>query len=326
MPTYRQQIEQTVDEMVKAGRIQEAMRGQYVDLLAKDEGVAQDFAGRFMRHDDYTRKTMEIARQRQEQEAQFQQRRQELEQWERDARAEMATLKAQADQTPELRAKVAAYEQALRDFNMMEHVQVPPAPGGQPAVPQPANPYAPAQAQQTPGNYLTREEVSQFAQQLLNLQSTTLRIAGQHQRLFGQPLEDDIITEAVAAGQDPQTYWEAKFNVAGKRAELQAKERDAEIARIREEERAKLVAEYATDPSRLNGGQFAMDANQIPTNRAFETFSSRGLATDNAPPAPELAHPQIAKQQRVDRAAAAWDKLFDAGGNPRVGGGPAGSF
>lgn len=334
MPTYRQQIETTVDEMVKAGRIQEGMRSQYVDLLAKDEAVAQEFAGRFMRHDDYTRKTQEVARQRQEAQAAIEadrarvaQERQALQQWETEARAEMQRLKAQADQYPELQSKVAAYEQALRDFNMMEHVQVPQGTGGQPAVP-PTNPYAPplAQPAQPQSNYLTREDVGLFAQQMLELNAKTLRIAGQHQRLFGQPLEDDIITEAMTAGQDPQAYWETKYNVAGKRAEIATREREAEIARIREEERAKIVAEYATDPSRLNGGQFALDANQVPTSKAFETFSSRGLATTDAPPAPELAHPQLAKQQRVDRAAAAWDKLFDASGNPRVGGGPAGSF
>lgn len=334
MPTYREQIEATVNEMVKAGRIQEGMRAQYVDLLAKDEAVAQEFAGRFMRHDDYTRKTQEVARQRQEQEARIRaeearvaQERQALQQWEAEAKAEMARLRGLADQYPELHAKVAAYEQALADFNMTEHVKIPTVGGGQPAVTTP-NPYAPptaTQPAQTQGNYLTREDVGAFAQQMLELNAKTLQIAGQHQRLFGQPLEDNIIMEAMSAGQDPQAYWESKYNVPGKRAEIQAREREAEIARIREEERAKIVAEYATDPSRLMGGQFAMDTNQVPTSKAFDTISSRGLAPESAP-APELAHPQLAKQQRVERAAATWDRLFDAGGNPRQAGGPTGSF
>lgn len=333
MPTYREQIEATVNEMVKAGRIQEGMRAQYVDLLAKDEAVAQEFAGRFMRHDDYTRKTQEVARQRQEQEAKIRaeearvaQERQALQQWEAEAKAEMARLRGLADQYPELHSKVAAYEQALADFNMTEHVKIPTVGGGQPAV-TPTNPYAPPQAPAQPaqGNYLTREDVGQFAQQMLELNAKTLRIAGQHQRLFGQPLEDDIIMEAMTAGQDPQQYWEAKYNVPGKRAEIQAREREAEIARIREEERAKIVAEYATDPSRLNGGLQTMQAHEAPTVKAFEAVSSRGLAPESQA-APELAHPQLAKQQRVERAAATWDRLFDAGGNPRQAGGPTGSF
>lgn len=335
MPTYRQQIEATVDEMVKAGRIQEGMKSQYVDLLAKDEAVAQEFAGRFMRHDDYTRKTQEVARQRQEQEAMIQaenarvaQERQALQQWEAEAKTEMARLRGLADQYPELHAKVAAYEQALSDFNMTEHVKIPVVGGGQPAV-IPTNPYAPVtgnvQAASQATNYLTREDVGAFAQQMLELNAKTLRIAGQHQRLFGQPLEDDIIMEAMNAGQDPQQYWESKYNVPGKRAEIASREREAEIARIREEERAKIVAEYATDPSRLNGGLQTMQAHEAPTVKAFEAVSSRGL-TPESQPAPELAHPQLAKQHRVERAAATWDRLFDAGGNPRQGGGPAGSF
>ena len=329
--TYAEQIAETVDGWVKAGRIQEGMRGQYIEMLTQG-GLDQEVAGMFMRHSDYTRKTQEVAEERRRLEAeradaqqQFATRRAALEEWERDVKGEIERLKKLESQYPEMTARIAAYEQALEDYGLIEQVKVA-LPQRDPNMPPTTNPTA--TQQQAAANYLTRDEVGQFAQQLLSMQGSAFAIAGEHQRLFGQPLTDDIISEAIAANQDVRTFWESKYNVPGKRAEVAAREREAEIAKIREEERAKIMAEFTTDPSRLTGSSPLTNAGPMrPTVEVFDKFSSRALLADDAPKAPELIPSQIAQSQRVNKAAAAWDKLFDADGNPRTNaGGPAGNF
>ncbi len=331
--TYAEQIAETVDGWVKAGRIQEGMRGQYIEMLTQG-GLDQEVAGMFMRHSDYTRKTQEVAEERRRLEAeradaqqQFASRRAALEEWERDVKGEIQRLKQLESQYPEMTARIAAYEQALEDYGLKDQVKVSvaSAPQGEPNMPQPTNP---TNQPATQAQYLTRDEVGQFAQQLLQMQGTAFAVAGEHQRLFGQPLSDDIISEAIAANQDVRTFWESKYNVAGKRAEVAAREREAEIAKIREEERAKIMAEFTTDPSRLTGSSPITAPGPLkPVSEVFDKFSSRALLADDAPKAPELIPSQIAQSQRVNKAAAAWDKMFDADGNPRSqAGGPAGNF
>src|SRR5262249_47021318 len=102
-------------------------------------------------------------------------------------------------------------------------------------------------------NYLTREDAAGAIQELLGYQRKGMKIAAQHQKLFGQFLEDDIIGEAMAVNQDPEMYYRAKYNISAKEAEIAARIREQEIAKIREEERAKIMAEVTSDPGRLVG-------------------------------------------------------------------------
>jgi len=332
--TYAEQIAADVDRLVKEGAIAEGMRQQYIDLFSKDEKAQQRFAGLLSMDRDYTNKSKANAEWKRQQEAELEAERQRfaleraaLEQWERDARAEVDRLKRLEVQYPELTAKIAAYEQAIEDYGLKEQVKIPtisredvmPTYPTQPASP--ASPAVPATAQ---GNYLTREDVGNFAQQLLSMQGTAFAIAGEHQRLFGQPLSDDIITEAMNAQQDIRQYWESKYNVQGKRAEIAQRDKEAEIARIREEERAKLMTEFATNPTKVIGntpGAFS-DPRFSKSNEVFDTFSSRAVPGESAPVAPELVPPQLAASQRVQRAAAAWSQMFTPDGVPKSGGGP----
>ena len=328
--THREQIAQVVDGMIASGRIQQGMRDQYLDMMAKDDSLAQEFAGMFMRHNDYTRKTQEVAEQRRQLEAErqaelqkFQSERQALQQWERDVKDEIARLKTFEQQTPELMAKVAAYEQALTDYNLKDQVVVAPTiPTAQPQGAPAAMTQQPQSTQ--PAGYISRDEAEQAFRQYMNLQGTAFALAGEHQKLFGEPLTEDIVSQALAAGEpDVRKYWEIKFNAQGRRSELAAKEQEAERARIREEERQKLMAEYATDPTRVTGGQGIAPASP---SLLHETYSASKALQQDGRVAPELVPPQVAQRARVDAIAKAWDQAFDVDGNPRQAGGAGANY
>jgi len=185
MPGYRDQVTEQVDQLIAEGAISSAMRDRYIELLAADDATAQAFANRMLRGADYTHKTQALAAQRREQEAKLQQQREQLaaeraalQTWEQEVKTEITRLRGLEQQTPELMARVAAYETALKNYNLMDEVQVPTLSNGNAG----AGYQSPAKtgdnmfntgsgtgnvAGQQTGAGLTREEVSTFAQELL---------------------------------------------------------------------------------------------------------------------------------------------------------------
>lgn len=342
MPGYRDQVTEQVDQLIAEGAISSAMRDRYIELLAADDTTAQAFANRMLRGADYTHKTQALAAQRREQEAKLQQEREQLaaeraalQTWEQEVKTEITRLRGLEQQTPELMARVAAYETALKNYNLMDEVQVPTLSNGQVG----AGYQPPAKtgdnmfntgngsgsgnvAGQQAGAGLTREEVSTFAQELLTLTGQAFAIAGEHHRLFGQPLTDDLVSEALQAGQtNLRSYWEQKYNVAGRRQQMESQEREKEIERIRAEERAKVMQELSMDPSRLmTGSGFGV---QVPKSPLMSTYEASAALQDGAENrvAPEM-RPDVALQaSRVQKAAEYWNKHFDPQGNPLQTGG-----
>lgn len=331
---YRTQITENVDALVKEGAIPEGMRDAYIDMMAKDDKVAERFAGMLMRGSDYTRKTQALAEQRRQQEAEIAAERQRvlaeqqaLKQWETETKAEIERLRQFADQSPHLQAQIARYEQKLSDYNLLEDgdkVAIPtPTPKGESAMPTPQTPVT-----QTNANNLTREDAASAIRDLMIMQGDLIAVAGEHQRLFGQPLADNIMQEALNAGeQNIRSYWERKFNVGGKRAEVEAAARAAEIEKIKAETRAAVMAELATDPSRVMGGPAFQQSAPSPI---FDQYASRAVAAaidGTVKPlrelAPELRPNQIATEDRVNRAMSSFLKDYNPDGSPRLAGGPA---
>jgi len=329
---YRSQISENVDALVKDGAIPADMRDRYIEMMAADEKVAERFAGMLMRGSDYTRKTQALAEQRRQQEAEIAAERQRvlaeqqaLKQWEMETKAEVERLRQYADQYPHIQAQIARYEQKLSDYNLLEDgdkIPVPtPQPKGEPAMPtQPVT--------QTNSNNLTREDAASAIRDLMIMQGDLMAVAGEHQRLFGQPLSDNIMQEALNAGeQNIRSYWEKKFNVGGKRAEVEAAARAAEIEKIKAETRAAVMAELATDPSRVMGGPSYQQSAPSPL---FDQYASRAVAAavdGTVKPlrdlAPELRPNQIATEDRVNRAMSSFLKDYNPDGSPRLAGGPA---
>lgn len=252
MPDYRSQIAENVDALVKEGAIPADMRERYIEMMAADDKVAERFAGMLMRAGDYTRKTQSLAEQRRQAEAELAaerarvaQEQAALKQWEQEVRQEIENLRLAATQNPALQAQIARYEQKLADYNLLEEGDRLPIPN---EVPKPKGEAMPVQQQEQNLNYLQRDEAASAIRDLMSLQGQIVAIAGEHQALFGKPLTDNIFQEALNAGvQDIRQYWESKYNVSGKRAEVEAASRAAEIERIKAETRAAVMAELTAD-------------------------------------------------------------------------------
>lgn len=330
---YRSQISENVDALVKEGAIPAEMRDRYIEMMAADDKVAERFAGMLMRAGDYTRKTQTLAEQRRQQEQEIAAERQRvaaeqaaLKQWEQEARQEIETLRLAATQNPALQAQIARYEQKLSDYNLLEdsdRLEIPKT------VPQGENkmPVQPATAQQQT-NYLGRDEAANAIRDLMNLQGQIVAIAGEHQALFGKPLTDNVFQEALNAGvQDVRQYWESKYNVSGKRAEVEAASRAAEIERIKAETRAAVMAELAVDPSRVIGGQPFQPAQPSPIFDRYAASRATIQTADGSKNlrdvAPELRPDGQAHENRVQRAMQNFMKDFNSDGSPRLAGGPA---
>lgn len=177
-------------------------------------------------------------------------------------------------------------------------------------------------------NYLQRDEAANAIRDLMNLQGQIVAIAGEHQALFGKPLTDNIFQEAFNAGvQDVRQYWESKYNVSGKRAEVEAASRAAEIERIKAETRAAVMAELTADPNRVLGGQPFQPSQPSPI---FDRYAASRAVVPTAEGtkglrelAPELRPDGQAHEFRVNRALENFMKDFNADGSPRLAGGPA---
>lgn len=332
MPDYRSQIAENVDALVKEGAIPADMRERYIEMMAADEKVAERFAGMLMRAGDYTRKTQSLAEQRRQAEAELAaerarvaQEQAALKQWEQEARQEIENLRLAATQNPALQAQIARYEQKLADYNLLEEGDRLPIPN---EVPKPKGEAMPVQQQEQNLNYLQRDEAASAIRDLMSLQGQIVAIAGEHQALFGKPLTDNIFQEALNAGvQDIRQYWESKYNVSGKRAEVEAASRAAEIERIKAETRAAVMAELTADPNRVLGGQPFQPSQPSPI---FDRYAASRAVVPTAEGtkglreiAPELRPDGQAHEFRVNRAMERFMKDFNADGSPRLAGGPA---
>ena len=337
MPTYRQQIEATVDGLIREGRIGQGMRDQYIQMLAADDKTAEYFASTLSKGEDYTRKTQELAAQRRQQEQELadmrsgiERERQNLQQWQTQAMGELQRLQGLEGSQAVLAAKVAAYEQALRDYQLLDQVQVP-------TVPTSAAPMAPAQpwgqppasrpAQPAQSQFIGRDEAASVLREMMQMQEKGLLLAQRHQQLFGQPLMDPIVSESLAAGQDVEAYWRAKFNVGAREAEVAAKTREAEIAAIKQQAREEVMRELANDPSRVvAGGAFGpmekgLILQQYSLDRA-ELEKQAALGTDGKRPAPERMSDLALSRARITEATQFFNQHFNPDGTPRAGAPP----
>lgn len=314
-------IEDAVDDLIRKGRVAESLRDEYIRHF--ESNLQNDL----LRGADYTRKTQQLAEERRQNEArirqeqaQLQEERNRLQQWQGQAQQDLEDYSRIARQMPELTAKVAAYEQMLKDYSVPYDQLVTPAV----PTPEPRKAVPPMQTTPEPQkDSLSRDEAAAYIRDLTVLNGKAMRINAQHMKLYGEPLEEDLVTQFLTTGQDMEEYWRVKYSVDAKKAELQTRAREAEVAKIREEERAKILSEITSDPSRVVGSQpFQRTGGLSPVMEKYA--SSRALEhAQNAIPGqkddfiPPEKVPQLAAQQRrVQAASEMYLKNFDASGIP----------
>lgn len=318
-------IEDAVDDLIRKGRIADTLRDEYIRHF--ESNLQNDL----LRGADYTQKTQKLAEERRQSEARFkseydklQDERNRLQQWQGQVQQDLDEYGRVVRQMPELTAKVAAYEQMLKDYNVpfdqlvTPTIQTTPEPRKVPAM----TPTTP----EPPKDTLSRDEAAAYIRDLTVLNGKAMRINAQHMKLYGEPLEEDLVTQFLTTGQDMEEYWRVKYAVDAKKAELQTRAREAEVAKIREEERAKLLSEITSDPSRVVGNQpFQRVGGLSPVMEKYA--GSRALAhskdaigetpKQGGDPVPPEKVPQLAAQRdRIRAASEMYMKNFDATGLP----------
>lgn len=319
-------IERAVDDMIQKGRISRDLRDEYIQHF--ETNLQSDI----LRGADYTNKTKELANERRAYEQNLQQERQKLqadrarlEQWQNQVQGELSKL----DALPEMAAKLAAYEQALKDYQILDQVQVPQIP--KPTLPTREQMYhnpGLQQQQQQQGRFMTMETAGAALRDFALLQSKVSRIQSQHMKLFGEALEDDLVGHYLDTGEDPEQHWRIKYAVDARKQHIFETNRLAEIAKIKEETRAELMKELALDPTRVTGsplgkpqGGLTPLLEQYTQSRAL-SHSQNNLGGTPAPPGagdfvpPEKKPELAASRERIAAASRMFAEHFDVSGNP----------
>jgi hypothetical protein len=317
-------IERAVDDLIAKGRVQRELRDEYIRHF---EGNLQSD---LLRGADYTNKTKQLADEKRAYEQKLQQEYQKLqsdrarlEQWQNQVQGELSKL----DALPEMAAKLAAYEQALKDYQIYDQVQVPQIPRST-APNYSTPPRQDQQQQQQSGRFMTVETAGAALRDFALLQSKVSRVQAQHMKLFGEPLEDDLVGHYLDTGEDPEQHWRIKYAVDTKRQQIFEANRLAEMAKLKEEMRAELMKEFAMDPSRVTGSPFGKPQNGL--TPLLENYSqSRALAHaqphahDKAPAPgstefvpPEKRSELAMSRDRVAKATEMFNQHFDVNGNP----------
>lgn len=314
-------IERAVDDMIAKGRISRDLRDEYIQHF--ETNLSSDL----LRGSDYTNKTKQLADERRAAEQKLQAEYQKLqsdrarlEQWQNQVQGELGKL----DALPEMAAKLAAYEQALKDYQIYDQVHVP-------QIPKPTAPsYAPPQQQQQQqtGRFMTMETAGAALRDFALLQSKVNRVQLEHQRLFGEPLMDDLISHYLDTGEDPEAHWRVKYNVDARKQHIFETNRLAEMAKLKEEMRAELMKELALDPSRVVGaplgkpqGGLSPMLEQYTQSRALQHSQPHANDKAAAPGATEFVPPEkrpelLMSRERVMNATKMFNEHFDVNGNP----------
>lgn len=343
MPTALEQIRSRVDDAIAQGKIPAQEREETIQFLSKDPNRAEWFSSQLAGGSYFTRKAQEEAEKRRQWEAQKEAERQaiaaqrnELEAWSRDARAEVERARAIQEERDRLLAQNAKYQQLVSDFNLRDQLE-----GYEEVVEKKeTKPVTFGTQKQTPdrdpetGRFISRDEGAQAFQEMMRLTSKLGSIQARHQQLFGQPLTDSLIEEAMAAGSldKIEEYWANKYNVGAKEAELQARRQAEYESKIREEERQKLMAELAINPSQYIGGNPGYQPSSSPladaymNSRAASMNPVAGTEGTNAYVPPEKRSDLAMSRERVAAGATAFNKYFNIDGTPRAGVKPPKSY
>jgi hypothetical protein len=109
--------------------------------------------------------------------------------------------------------------------------------------------------------YLTQDSLNQFSQRQSNALVTLQNLNAEHFELFGKPLggTDELLAEVNRQhllgnkGYTLRAAWEAKNNVAAKRAEVQAANAAKHDNEIREATRREMLERHGSNPNIRSG-------------------------------------------------------------------------
>lgn len=245
-------------------------------------------------HKDWTKKTMEVAEQRKQVEADraaLEQQKQQNEQWREQVQGQIDDAYKQFQESNITAAKYQAIIKSVAGrYGIPEDQllggEVPPEP-----------PKGTKVADVDTSKFLTKEDLEKQFSGLKSMdalvQAELLDLNAEHQELFGKPLRGhrELVNEAIKSNRSIRELWQEKHGVQAKRDEIRE-------TQIRKDERDKADAEWRGKVSEqtVNGQRSFLP--EMPKSAAYEK-----LMGDAKPPKPNGSDRSM---ERVNRAAAAW--------------------
>lgn len=205
--------------------------------------------------------------------------------------ADMVAAKAEADRAKtvirEMAKRDAALAQVAKDMGYNVESNTPP-PNAPPNTP----------AGFDPSKFVTTDLLVQTAEREGDAIAIAQDIAYEHSRLFpDQPLNfRELRKEAVASRKSVEQLWLEKFHVPEARQKQADARRAADEARIREDERKKVEAEWA--------GKYG-DPNLRPLVPSSSPFTTRAADTTRAGKQPWEVGSNALSRDRVQKATTA---------------------
>lgn len=234
MPKGKEAAEQWLDSLKAQGKLSDETFDAIKNSLTPE---SLEFVGASaLRQEDYSKHMEQLKREKAEQEA-FQ--------------VELSNWKSQAEtEYFEMQRQKAAAEAEIERLKTIAKDYVPESELGKvnTVTPKRDEPVVP---QFDPKDYISQIDAQAALLNTIKVTNQIMAIGAQHQKLFGEPLDDaELVDRAIANKRDVSQEWEAHYKVADKRAEIVAKQQEVHDQKIREEERARLLSELKLPETR----------------------------------------------------------------------------
>lgn len=218
-----------VGENLKAvlGKITDPEKRAKVEAaLAEVDEISTELEAGYLRQQDYTRKTQELASTRQKIQSDWEVANGEYQRMLKEHEDMQASLTSTQREKDEAAAKLAAAEAKLKEVPQLD-----------------------------PSKYLTQEQVHQEMQKLAAgfnaYTGRVLKVQREHSKLFGEDLDpEELMREAAASGKAPDEYWNEKFKVADKRKEIAEAAEAKKLAEAEQKGYQKRLSEEANPATR----------------------------------------------------------------------------
>jgi chromosome segregation ATPase len=201
-------------------------RAKLEAAIAEVDDIATELEAGFLRQQDYTKKTQELADRRKTLEGQWTEANTEYQRMLKEHEDIQASLSSTQREKDEAATKLAEAEKKLKEAPQFD-----------------------------PTKYLTPDQVKEQMQKLAAgftaYTGRTLKVMQEHRKLFGEELDpEELMKGASASGKPPDEYWNETYKVPDKRKALADEAEAKRIAEAEQKGYQKALAEAANPATR----------------------------------------------------------------------------
>lgn len=263
MAKSKEALDQWLEGLKTQGKLSDEKLAVIKEAFEGAPEAAEYAGGSVLRQEDYSRHQEALRLERQEMDS----HQIALAEWKNQAEAEYFEMQRQK----------AAAETEVERLKQLAKTYVPESELGKvTTVNTPIEKKEPEAPFDT-SEFIKAKDAQEAMLNTLKVQNQLMSIGAQHQKLFGEPLDDaELIDRAITNKRTIDQEWVEHYKVADKRAELGLKVQEAHDQKIREEERAKVLSELKlpdTRPGVPRSPVLTIDAANKPAETADERRS-----------------------------------------------------